>query len=392
MVNCGVLARAAALRRRARRRLPARRDLPVPVEGSETRVRPTTTWCRSLGGEAGDQTLPYLAVIRSKLPDIAIKLTPIESRSQTGRPNCHRHPAGQARQPLPARADLVVLARGRHAGADDERDHAALPERARAASAIRWRNLEIDPLRPLNNLLWGYVQDEQHRLTVVRAQLRVRPPLRAAAGRQGRASACSAADSRSKFLEAFHNLLHLCAVFFKQDDDTTVMADALPGAERAEGSAPDPVAGRAQPVRRPAVDGAHRDADAAVAAGAAGVPRVPADAHHGRLPRAVDGPRRRDEEAAGLDRHQRAALPQPRRSSASRSLLSIRYGDWSDVQEPLQAFNWARYWRPEIQGYIHAYRAVTGVDLAVETTDTKVDATLPSVLLQSRLATQQRTA
>ena len=29
-------------------------------------------------------------------------------------------------------------------------------------------NMEIDPLRALNNLIWGYIQDEQHRLTVVR--------------------------------------------------------------------------------------------------------------------------------------------------------------------------------------------------------------------------------
>ena len=28
-----------------------------------------------------------------------------------------------------------------------------------------------------------------------------------------------------------------------------------------------------------------------------------------------------------------------------------------------QAANWARYWRPEIQRYTHAYRAATGVDL-----------------------------
>ena len=35
-----------------------------------------------------------------------------------------------------------------------------------------------------------------------------------------------AADSRSQFLEAFHNLLHLCAIFYKEDDDTTVIADA----------------------------------------------------------------------------------------------------------------------------------------------------------------------
>ena len=45
-------------------------------------------------------------------------------------------------------------------------------------------------------------------------------------------------------------------------------------------------------------------------------------------------------------------------------LLSIRFGDWSVVNDATQAGNWARYWRPEIQWYIHAYRAVTGVDLS----------------------------
>ena len=35
-------------------------------------------------------------------------------------------------------------------------------------------------------------------------------------------------DTRSKFLEAFHHLLRLCTVFYKQDDDTTVKADAFP--------------------------------------------------------------------------------------------------------------------------------------------------------------------
>src|SRR5262249_53172535 len=68
-------------------------------------------------------------------------------------------------------------------------------------------------------------------------------------------------------------------------------------------------------------------------------------------------------------------------------LLSIRYGDWIDVVDEDSAKNWARYWRPEIQGYLHAYRAVTGVDL---TNPDTVDATLPSVLLQKRLVAQQR--
>ena len=44
-------------------------------------------------------------------------------------------------------------------------------------------------------------------------------------------------------------------------------------------------------------------------------------------------------------------------------LLSVRYGDWIDINDENSAKNWARYWRPEIQGYLHAYRAVTGVDL-----------------------------
>ena len=56
--------------------------------------------------------------------------------------------------------------------------------------------------------------------------------------------------------------------------------------------------------------------------------------------------------------------------------------------EPVQATNWARFWRPEIQGYIHAYRSVTGIDLTAVNVGGSVDATLPSVLLRKRLATQ----
>ena len=48
------------------------------------------------------------------------------------------------------------------------------------------------------------------------------------------------------------------------------------------------------------------------------------------------------------------------------------------------------YWRPEIQGYIQAYKAVSGVDLTAETAT--VDATMPSVLLQKRLAQQLQQA
>ncbi len=71
-------------------------------------------------------------------------------------------------------------------------------------------------------------------------------------------------------------------------------------------------------------------------------------------------------------------------------LLSIRYGAWSGVIDPFQAVNWARYWRPEIQGYLHAYRSVTGVDLSVDVTNARIDAILPSVHLVQRLTDQRR--
>ena len=43
-------------------------------------------------------------------------------------------------------------------------------------------------------------------------------------------------------------------------------------------------------------------------------------------------------------------------------LLGTRFGAWTTVIEPEQGANWARYWRPEVQGYIHAHRAVAGID------------------------------
>ena len=65
-------------------------------------------------------------------------------------------------------------------------------------------------------------------------------------------------------------------------------------------------------------------------------------------------------------------------------LLGIRFGAWTKVIEPEHAANWARYWRAELQGYLHAYRAVTGVDLT-----TRVDATIPAIHLQRRLVGQR---
>ena len=40
-------------------------------------------------------------------------------------------------------------------------------------------------------------------------------------------------------------------------------------------------------------------------------------------------------------------------------VLSVRYGSWPISNAQNRAKDWARYWRPEIQGYVHAYSAVT---------------------------------
>ena len=170
--------------------------------------------------------------------------------------------------------------------------------------------LEIDPLRPLNNFLWGYIQDEQHRLTVPRRAYEYDHhyglTLLGKAVPQVRG-----ADSRSRFLEAFHHLLFVCSVFLKEDDDTTVVADGFP------------VLNALKEVHLLLTQGAHNQyGDLPWTArqemlmqqwmlATARVPGVPATADHGRLPRGLDGLRRDDEDSAGMDRHVGHALPRP---------------------------------------------------------------------------------
>ncbi len=241
-------------------------------------------------------------------------------------------------------------------------------------------NLETDPLRPLNNLLWGYIQDEQHRLTVARRCYEYDHHYgltlygKAAPKRRG-------ADTRSRFLEAYHNLLFLCTQFFQQDDDTNIISDGFP------------VLNALKEVHLILTQGAHNQ--------------------FGDLPTTARGEMlmqqwllARPEFREFLPTRIMVALPEPwmDRVDAMKALqgwsdvsvlhfrnlaefgeqilLSIRYGAWSTINDADDGKYWARYWRSEIQGYIHAYRAVTGVDLTRE----PVDCTLPSELLRKRIA------
>lgn len=388
MVNCGVLAPPRPFDDVRDADYLRRRDLPVPAGRLED-VFTEDYLVQVLGGAAGDKTLPYLAVIRSKLPDISIKLNPLDDVDAVRVGQC----TGILQEKLTNPCLLELIWSYWHEEGMLAQTMNAITRRfqnVRTSARDPLANLEIDPLRPLNNVLWGFVQDEQHRLSVVRRNYEYdhHYGLRL----EGRAvQNMRPADSRSRFIEAFHNLLRLAAVFFKQDDDTTVKADAFP------------VLNALKEVHLILSQGAHNQFG-----------DLPSTARIEML--MEQWLLARPELREFLPTRIMTAYPEPWMdrvdamkklqgwSDASvlhfrnlaifgeQVLLSIRWGHWSDVQEPLQAFNWLRFFRPQIQGYAHAYRAVTGVDLTVETADKRVDATLPSVLLQRRLSVQQRTA
>lgn len=375
MVNCGVLAEPEPLDSQKDSAYFARRDLPYPVSEEY------------LVDVQGNQTLPYLAVIRAKLPDIPIKLHGFED-AQADRKDDNCYGILQEKLINPCLLELIwsywqeegmlvqtvnsITRRFQNIRAPSERDALA--------------HVEIDPLRPLNNLLWGYVQDEQHRLSVVRRNYEYdhHYGLRL----EGKAvQEIRPADSRSKFLEAFHNLLRLLPAFYKQDDDTNVKADAFP------------VLNALKEVHLILSQGAHNQFG-----------DLPSTARIEMLMQ--QWLLARPEFREFLPTRVMVAYPEPwmDRVDAMKKLqgwsdtsvlnfrnlavfgeqllLSIRWGHWSDVYEPLQAFNWARFFRPQVQGYIHAYRAATGVDLTADT----VNFTLPSVLLKKRLEQQRRSA
>ena len=90
-------------------------------------------------------------------------------------------------------------------------------------------HLALDPLRPLSNLIWGWVQDEGNRLTVSRRAYEYDQEYGLTL--TGKAVPdVKSIDRRSRFIECFHNLLRECTAFFKERDDLTVTRRWLPSA------------------------------------------------------------------------------------------------------------------------------------------------------------------
>ncbi|HEY7430562.1 MAG TPA: hypothetical protein VH641_07505 [Streptosporangiaceae bacterium] len=396
MANCGVVigqtpdnldsTRATTLEHARFRRLTTDDALADEeqlrlLRSTSASPRVSQQWDEYLKTVGQDKTIPYLDIVRLKLGDLRI-----QGRRAYGAQACY----GILRRKLTRPCLLELLW-------NYWQEEGML---AQTMNAISWRfqnrrgrgsrdplaMLEVDPLRGLNNLLWGWVQDEEHRLTIPRRAYeydheyglsligRAAPPV------QG-------ADSRSRFLEGFHTLLMLCTIFYKEDDDTTVVADGFPALNAL------------REVHLQLTQGAHNQ--------------------YGDLPWTarleflmMQWLLARPEMREFLPRRIMVDYPEGWMDSVEsmkslqgwtdtsilhfrdlaifgeKLLLSIRYGAWTSQIHPENAANWARYWRPEVQGYIHAYRAATGVDLASMNVSGQVNATMPAVLLSQRLPRQ----
>lgn len=246
---------------------------------------------------------------------------------------------------------------------------------------------DVDPLRPLSHILWGYIQDEQHRLSLKRRVYEYDHEY--GLNLIGRAIPnFNPVDSRVKFLEVFHDLLTSCTVFFREADDTTRIPDAFPvlnnlrethlllasGNHNAYGDL-------TWTARHEMMVQQYILARKEMREFLGGKPMV---AYNEEWMDRVETMRSlQGWGATSIINYYELAV------TGEQILISIRYGNWNDVNLTSDnAGNWARAFRDRIQRYIHAYRVVTGVDISEEAIDSKAKAQRyiqPSLLIQQRL-------
>ena len=352
-------------------------------------------YLRTVSDSTGEvlQIIPYLAIIRNKLSDIDFKSTSFEDALNNFiddgndgiADTCYGIISERIQNPI----YLELIWSYWH---EESMMVQGVNTIARRFQNIKGEgaidplaNVEIGPLRPLSNLMWGYIQDEQHRLTVRRRAYEYDHHYGITL--QGKAvTNMRTADSRSKFIEAFHMLMNLCMKFYRQYDDTTVVADGFP------------IMNALKEVHMILSEGAHNQ--------------------YGDLPSTARIEMlmqqyllARPEFREFLPTRQMVPYPEAWMDRVAvlnqlhgwtktsvlhfrdlgvfgeQILLSIRFGAWSTVFNRDQAANWAIFWRPQIQNYMHAYRAVTGVDLTRED-GAVIDAQQPSTHLLRRLKEQ----
>lgn len=249
------------------------------------------------------------------------------------------------------------------------------------------QRLDIDPLRPLSHILWGYIQDEQHRLSLKRRVYEYDHEY--GLNLIGKAIPnFTPVESRVKFLEVFHDLLTSAILFFREADDTTRIPDAFP------------VLNNLRETHLQLAYGNHN-----------AYGNLTWTARHEMMVQQYILARPEMREFLGGKPMIAYNEPWMDRVETMRSLqgwgdtsivnyyelavcgeqilLSIRFGNWNDINLTSDsAANWARSFRDKIQRYIHSYRVVTGVDLSEDIVDARLKEKRyiqPSLLIQERV-------
>jgi hypothetical protein len=373
----------AAFLKEERRRLPQYKDEEPAGIGTELAAN-RKAYLVELEGE--QRTFPYFKLIRDRLGEIPLKppgsaTNPCYGllRSRLAPPILieliwsYWHEEGMLVQSLKA-IGMRFQNRAHNVGPDGKNPLA---------------HLNLDPLRPLSNIFWGYIQDEYQRLSVVRRAYEYDHHYGFTIAGTA-VPALNPADSRAGFLAAFHNLLHRSSAFYKEQADTTKVPDGYPllnalkechlllaeGAHNQFGDLPWTARIEmlieqwllARPEMREFLSGRIM------------VPYP--EAWMG----AADQMKSLQSWPGGSVRHFRDLGV-----FGEMILLSIRYGNWSDSHVEEEAKEWAQYWRQEVQAYINAYRAVTGVDLSADADLANAElarrrATPPAKLLGRQLA------
>lgn len=246
---------------------------------------------------------------------------------------------------------------------------------------------DVTPLAPLHGLLYAFVDDEQHRMTVRRraAEYEYQYGLRLI----GRAvpTPGTVFERRSGFLAAFHQVIFEAHEFFRSQDDLTVSADAFPlyralrechlvlsqGSHNQYGQLA--LAARAEFLVMQLILGRPEMREFL-----GGRPMTPyPEEWMGRVDtmKSIQG----WTETSVMHFHDLATI-------GERLVLTARLGSWADPNTNAdKAKAWASAFRQPIQKYAAAYRAVTGIDLS-----RAADPTMPSLLILDRLNEQRRRA
>ncbi len=342
-----------------------------------------------LEGE-GSRALPYFKIIRQKLAEL-----PLKNNQELPYDACYG--ILQSRLLNPPLLELIWSYWHEEGGLVQTLNALSLRFQnvRRGLDRDPLANLAIDPLRPLSNLLWGYIEDERNRLTINRRNLEYQYEY--GMSLIGKAvQNIPVAEHRTNFLRGFHELLRAAVEFYQQANFTTVIPDGFP------------ILNHLREVHLMLAEGAHNQYG-----DLPWVARVEMLTQQWLLARSevrefLGGRIMVPYTEPWMDRVDNMKQLQgwnPTNVTHFRDLgvfgeqllLSIRYGSWNDpTMDGQNAANWAHYWRAEIQRYIHAYKAVTGVDLASDIVETRLSLPAsedryqqPSQLIERQVAMRQ---